>query len=472
MTVTVPEELQAKLQQHGQEHLVRWWDTLLKERQKKALIAQLESIDFELVANLFSQKNNDKTENIKQESRCIDPPAEIVKLPSSEQDREEWKRAKQVGEEALAAGKVGAILVAGGQGSRLDFPHSKGMFPAGPVSGNSLFQILAEGLQARMKRADAKIPYYVMTSEATHDETVGNFVENNYFGLNADDVYFFSQGSMPAVDADSGQVLLEEKCRVATSPDGHGGIVQAMHEHGILADMRDRGIEYLFYHQVDNPTAIICDPVFLGFHILRNSDLSTKVARKVTPDEKMGLVCEVAGTTQIIEYSDLPIELASQTDESGDLKLWAGNTAMHFFNREFLEELQSHDSDLPFHLANKSVAYVDEQGNTVKPEQPNAIKFERFIFDALLHAKRALVFEIDRARDFNPIKNKLGNDSPETSRAAIVALHTKWLEAAGATVKAGIDVEISPLFALDAEDVKHKIEAGTEFNEAVYLRDC
>jgi UDP-N-acetylglucosamine/UDP-N-acetylgalactosamine diphosphorylase len=343
------------------------------------------------------------------------------------------------------------------------------MYPIGPVSENSLFQILIEQVIARSRRAGVSFPYYVMTSEATHKETEAYFLRNRYFGLEPADVHFFQQKSMPAVDDTTGRLLLENKGEIATSPDGHGGMLSALSRAGLLDEMRNRGIEILYYHQVDNPTAIVCDPAFIGFHVLRNSEMSTKVVKKRSAEEKMGVVVNVDSQMQIIEYSDLPDEIAHKTDSNGNLLLWAGSMAIHLFNREFLERLDKQEEGLPFHIAHKTVPYLDDTGERVNPDSPNAYKFERFIFDAMLSAQTALVVEANRSREFNPVKNEEGEDSPETCRKAMTQIFTNWLQQVGADVAKGIDVEISPLFALDAEGLQHKIDAETIYRESVYF---
>ncbi|MEM1061933.1 MAG: UDPGP type 1 family protein, partial [Planctomycetota bacterium] len=377
--------------------------------------------------------------------------------------------ASSVGKGLLAEGKVGAILVAGGQGTRLGFDKPKGMYPIGPISEKTLFQILCEQLLQRAQTAGVAVPYYVMTSDATHDATVAFFEEHAFFRLPPEDVFFFRQGNMPAVDAATGEVLLAAKDAVAKSPDGHGGLLAGLKASGALADMAARGVEVLHYHQVDNPTAIVCDPVVLGFHRMHGSEMTTKVVPKVSPTEKMGLVCEVDGSTQIVEYSDLPDDVAEKRADDGELFLRWGNTAIHVFERAFLDRLADDADALPFHVAHKKVGHLASDGGVVTPDAPNAYKFERFIFDALPAAEVALVVETNRAREFNPVKNASGADSPATSRQALIDLHTYWMRQAGAEIADGIKVEISPLFAVDSEQVARKITPGTRYVDDLYL---
>lgn len=449
----VPATLKQRLAQANQSYLLQWWDEL-NDDQRHRLVQQLESIDFDLIARLLNtHSTSDATSSGAERAR---PPRDLIGRdnPSSESPEREQARARGI--ELLKAGKVGAIVVAGGQGTRLGFPHPKGLFPIGPVSNAVLFQFLCGQIQALSQRYGVSIPYYVMTSDATHDEVVQGFKNHDYFGLPHADVRFFRQGHMPAVDAQSGELLLADKESLALSPDGHGGMLAALAAHGLLDDMRRRGVEQIYYHQVDNPCLRICDPEFLGFHDLSHSEMSTKVVRKVTAEEKMGLLVDLDGTTQIIEYSNISPELAAQTDADGELLLWAGNTACHAFSREFLERLASDDALLPFHRAFKKVPFLNPQGQLVEPDEPNAFKFERFIFDALPQANVALVVETERAREFGPIKNAEGNDSPATCRATLQANWREWLGTAGIELPPDVSVEIQPSFAIDADDIVRK----------------
>lgn len=448
MTRMLEPTLLETLNQFDQGHVLSWWDELTVGEQS-AFAEQLSLVDFAQL-KVLSQgaMAEEPAESPQEKARRAVPPSQIVRLPKASEEQAEWRKAEEHGNTLLAQGKIGAILVAGGQGTRLGFPHPKGMFPIGPVSGHSLFQILAEQVLARSRIAGAKVPYYIMTSDATHAETVDFFQQHDNFGLPKDQVHFFKQGNMPAVDAATGRLLLAGKSELSLSPNGHGGLLHALRDAGLIEDMKQRGIEHLHYHQVDNPTAKVCDPAFLGFHALRNSDLSTKVVAKRSAEEKMGVLVEVDGRTQIIEYSDMPDDVTSQR-ENGQLRFWAGNTAMHVFRRAFLEELLADELSLPFHRAHKKVPYCDESGNVVEPDQPNAWKFERFIFDALPKARTALVVEANRAEEFNPVKNALGHDSPAEVREALRRIYRSWMESTGGKVPAFGDVEISPLYALD-----------------------
>jgi UDP-N-acetylglucosamine/UDP-N-acetylgalactosamine diphosphorylase len=463
--------LHALLEKSGQSHLLKFWNDLSTDSQN-SLTKQIESLDFNTVAKLYQQKVSGQSEEEAPADKAAraQPLADVIRQSDLKPGSDLYNQAKALGEEALKAGRVGTILVAGGQGTRLGFPHPKGLFPVGPISQSSLYQILCEQVLARSRHAEHQIPYYIMTSDATHDETLNFLEQNKYFGLKADQVFLFRQGTMPAVDAATGQILLSHPDTIALSPDGHGGILQALHNHGLIDHMKSRGIDILYYHQVDNPTSIVCDPLLIGSHILRESEMTTKVAAKRSWDEKMGILALIDDQTQIIEYSDLPNEVAQQTDAAGQLKYWAGNMAIHVFSRPFLERITTGNVQLPFHIAHKKVPHVHTDGHLVDPGSPNALKFERFIFDALLFAQKALVVEADRAREFNPVKNAAGQDSPATSREALLRIHREWLTSAGFVVPENTEIEISPLFALDATEVQAKKQQVPELKDQLYIR--
>ena len=468
---TTRSRLAARLAGYRQEHVLQWWGDLSPDGQQM-LAEQIESLDLATLSRLClstdGQTLPDETPAARA-ARAV-PPALIVRTPRTPADAADWSAARTKGLRVLGEGKVAVILVAGGQGTRLDFPHPKGMFPIAPVTGKSLFQLLVEQVVARSRQAGTTIPYYVMTSDATHDETVAFFDQHDRFGLPADAVRLFRQGNMPAVDARTGRLLMADRHLLCTSPDGHGGIISAMARRGILDDMQQRGIEYLFYHQVDNPLISVCDPVFLGLHVQHAADVSLKVVAKQGPEEKVGVVADIDGRTEIIEYSDLPQEAARRCDAAGELQLWAGSTAIHIFNRSFLDRLQQEQIDLPFHRARKNVPCLDDGGRLVKPQSENAFKFERFIFDVLPHSRRTLVVECRREDEFNPLKNKTGEFSPDDVRQSLSRLHAGWLRTCGVDVPNGLPVEISPLYALDAEELATRLPVALDLQAPVYLK--
>jgi UDP-N-acetylglucosamine/UDP-N-acetylgalactosamine diphosphorylase len=456
----VPDDLRGRLEAHGQTHVLVGWDRLTAE-ERAHLAGQLQALNFDLLARLYGQR--DETFPVPEDHR-IGP---VPKVLPDEADPE----AKQIGEDALAAGEVAALVVAGGQGSRLGFEHPKGMFPVGPVSQKSLFQLHAEKVLARGERFGVRIPFLVMTSHATHAETESFFQEHGYFGLSADDVYFFRQGTMPALDLATGRLLMDGPGTLFTSPNGHGGTLTAMADTGLLGQLGHRGVRHVFYFQVDNPLVKIADPTFLGRHVRARSDVSSKVIPKEGPFDKLGNLVLIDGRLSIIEYSDLPVELAEFRDASGNLRISVGNPAIHIFDLAFLERVtEGGAAGLPYHLARKKVPYWDPtSGRVVTPDKENALKFERFVFDVLPLAERWAVVATSRREEFAPLKNATGADSPESVRSALVALAADWLRQAGADVAEGTVVEISPRFGLDPDEVAEKVEPGTAVAAGTYF---
>lgn len=458
------EQLLERLKPFGQQHLLNWWDELSADQQT-ALAERIQQIDFALIEKIRQAAGNKEAADGAADSAAriesAAAPRSVVLQPTTDAERNQQQNDIALGEKLLADGKVAVITVAGGQGSRLGFDAPKGMFPIGPVTDRTLFQIFAEQIAARKKRHGGQIPWLIMTSAATHQPTVDFFQQQNHFGLDPATIHFFQQGSLPAVDAKTGKVLMADKASICLSPDGHGGLVTALESSGLLKQLADASIEQIFYHQVDNPTVIMCDPALIGVHDRRESQLTTNVVKKSSPTEKMGVLVDVNGRLEIIEYSELTEEQAAKEDESGQWIFWAGNTAIHVFARTFFEELASDGCRLELHVANKKVAHIDQDGQPVEPESPNANKFERFIFDALPLAKNALIVEGNREREFNPVKNADGSDSPATSRAALNRIGREWLAKVGHNIPDGTNVEISPLIALDEDELAIKLSDGT-----------
>jgi len=467
------DSLRQRLSQYDQQHLLRFWGDL-SDAQRDALAAQIESIDFEQLERLSSGDQPPAEGNWAEEdwaelaARAEPPPA--IRLGAADNPIS-LDDARARGAEAIAAGQVGAVLVAGGQGTRLGFHHPKGMLPIGVVSQATLFELHIEKLLAAARRHHARAPLYLMTSHATHDETVEFLSEHRRFGLAEDELIVFQQGEMPAVDIATGKLLLAGKGRVFTNPDGHGGLLAAMADSGALDDARRRGLRQLFYFQVDNPLIRVLDEALVGYHLLAESEMTTQVVAKRDPLERMGCVARIDGRLHIIEYSDLSEEIARRRDEQGELVFWAGNMAVHVFDVDFLQRASEDKRCLPLHRARKQVPHLDESGQRVKPEQPNAIKFERFIFDLLPAAREAIVVEADRVSTYSPIKN--GPDARQataaTARAAMLALHTRWLQEAGALIDPGTPVEVGPLFARDAQELKQKIPLGMHIKHPTHF---
>lgn len=452
-----PKHIVQSLASANQSHVLRFWDDI-SDAGRTQLISQLESIDFELLEKLIAGADS-KPDFAALAARALPPPAVRINGTGAAWSPDDARRA---GQKAIAAGRLGVVIVAGGQGTRLGFDSPKGMFPIGPLSGRTLFEFFADSLTALGAHYSIRIPLYLMTSPLTHKETVEYWEQNDYLGLSREDVIIFCQGTMPAVDAATGKLLLASKDSLSLSPDGHGGTVRALKVSGCFDDAQKRGVDLLSYIQVDNPLVNLCDVDFIGHHLMSGSEMTTQVVRKRYAEEKVGNVVMADGALRIIEYSDLPDDAAQQRDEKGELKLWAGNIAVHMIDLPFLRRASSSVDALPFHRANKVTPYVDERGIVVKPESPNSIKFERFIFDLLPSAENAFVVETDANDSFAPVKNADGaaHDTPEQAKAAICRLHRKWLRQAGVNVADDVMVEVNPRFALDAEELKKRLHQG------------
>ncbi len=465
-------DLAATLQSIGQPGVLRFFDQL-PEAGKQKLTAQLSALDLPALAKLAESDVRNKPHVALPGD--IQPVKAYPRQPDAER-RDLYQHAEGVGRDLLRQGKVAAFLVAGGQGTRLGYDGPKGEYPVTPVKAKPLFQTFAEQLLAQAKVYGRPVPWYVMTSDVNDAATRGFFEKNGYFGLAKADVFFFVQGMMPAFSTD-GRMLLGDKDSLALSPDGHGGSLRALKVSGALADMDRRGVEHLSYFQVDNPLIHIVDPLFLGLHAVTGSQMSTKTIPKANALEKVGNLVVGDGKVQVIEYSDLPENLAVQTNADGTLRFNAGSIGIHALSVAFVEHLnEGGQLKLPWHRAEKKVPYVDDGGTLVKPDKPNAVKLEQFVFDAIPLAKNAIAYTTDRAEEFSPVKNADGTDSPATSRRDQVRRAARWLTAAGATVpmkgtEPDATIEISPLYAateaqLRAKpDVPKTIRAG----ESVYL---
>lgn len=464
--VTAPDQLRERLRRFNQEHVLRWWDRL-NDQERRELLGQLRAIDLEQLAQLYARR---------QATFSVPTAEQIEPVPVAQLDPGD-RETQRRGEESLQRGEVAALVVAGGQGTRLGFDHPKGMFSIGPVSGKSLFQIHAEKVLALGRRYGKRLPFLVMTSPATDVETREFFQANRYFGLPEEEVFFFCQGTMPALDWATGKLLLEGPGRLFTSPNGHGGVLIALRDSGLLDRFKKTRIRQIFYFQVDNPFVKVGDPQFLGHHLAADAEVSCKIIPKEGPTDKLGNLVLVNGGCTMIEYSDLPDELARQRDQQGRLRIWAGSPAIHIFAVDFLIRVTEGRLRIPFHVARKKVPYLDDKGALVQPERENALKFEMFIFDVLPLADRWTVVETTRREEFVPLKNASGPDSPATVRQALSNLAGDWLEKAAVSVPrqstgdTTVPLEISPLYALNAEDLAGKIPPGLRVAGPLYFNE-
>lgn len=460
-------ELYPLLDRYGQLHLLQFWPSL-SPAQRAALRAEVLSVDFEAVRRAMAQGISRSQMSLDMARRALPP--EVAGRAGRYRD---LPHATPRARAALSAGEVAVMVFAGGEGSRLGFAHPKGMYPIGPVSGASLLQVLLEKVLATGRRYGTRLPVYLMTSRATHAEIRAFLEEQGYFGHDRDDVLLVCQGSMPAVDAHTGRLLLAAPDRLALSPDGHGGMVQALNRSGAFGDMRRRGVRWLFTMQVDNPLVRVCDEVLLEAHLACGAEMSVQVVRKQQPRECLGNVVTVDGRTCILEYSELnplPDDVVFRRDDRGRAVFWAGNTGVHVFDVPFLQRV-AEQHELPLHAAHKIVAHIDARGQRVCPQQPNAWKLEQFVFDLLPLARRTAVVQADRRESFAPLKNAPGAaaDTPQHVQQRMLATHRRWLRRAGVRLGAKARVEISPLWALDALDVRRRSDLPTSLDGAVYL---
>ena len=461
------------LKEHNQGHLLTFLGQI-DQLAGKALVAQINNLDMSKI-DLWADKyiKNDYNEPLPEKFKAADYyPAE----PKDDKTKDKFNKAKQLGQELISSGKVGAFVVAGGQGTRLGFDGPKGNFPISPIKNKSLFLIFAETIKEVSKKYSTTCPWYVMTSPLNDAATKQTFEQNDYFGLKKEDVFIFQQGTNPNFDF-QGRILLADKDKIACSPDGHGGSLKALYQSGAVKDMRNRGIEYVSYWQVDNPLINIFDPLFIGLHALDDCQMSSKTLIKNSPFEKVGNFCLVDGKINIIEYSDLPDELAKQTDPDGSLAFKLGSIAIHIISTDFIESINSEGFSLPLHKAVKKIPYIDEQGNLINPTEPNGVKLESFIFDAVPMATNSIILETIREQEFAPVKNATGIDSAETSKLLQIERAASWLESAGIKVprkdnrQADCVIELAASFALSAEDVKAKAAQVPQINpgDKIYL---
>jgi len=431
------EEAKKLLEKCGQEHVLAFWNKLGK-KEREALLAQVATIEPESVK--YCQEALAKGADVPDSSKGKAPKVAVLK-------GKKLAAAVEAGEKELKAGRVAALLVAGGQGSRLGYDGPKGCYSIGPITDAPLFYFHARKILARTIRYGRPIPFYVMTSEANNAATVECFEKNDYFGLNPKDVFFFTQGMWPGMTKD-GKIILDAPGHVFMSPDGHGGLLAALKKSGALADMKKRGIKSVFFFQVDNPLVEIADPAFIGYHVMNKSEYSLKLCAKRDPKEKVGVPMQFGKTFRMVEYTEMTDEQCNRKAKDGSLYFLYGSPAIHVFDREFLDREAS--QPMPLHLAFKKIPQVDGKGKVVKPTEPNGYKFEKFIFDILPKAKVAAFLAFEQKDEFSPVKNAEGGDSPATCKADMQAKWRRWMEACGIHADVSVKVEIDPVYAVDA----------------------
>ena len=432
------------LRDNDQLHLIRFWDDIDEEEQK-ILLDQLENIDYPHTKLLYTKKPVTITYD------------DITPLPITDKANI-TDEAKKKGKDAIKKGKLALFIVAGGQGSRLGFDGPKGCYPLSPVKQKTIFQLLAEHIKAKQELYKTTIELYIMTSETNHEPTQTFFKENKYFGLNKDNIVFFKQAMLPVVN-NQGKILLTKKHLVALAPGGTGGIYKALVTAGITKRMKEKNIEMLNYIHVDNPLVGMLDEAFIGHHIQDEAQISNKAIEKGYPEEKVSVYVTKGDNVSLVEYIHLPEKLAYQRDKNNRLTYRAGNIGVHVINREFIDHI-ANDIEFNYIKAHKRVDYIDVNGDFVTPLEPNAYKFECFVFDALPFAEKTATVLVKREDEFAPVKNAQGKDSPDSAHNMMNAKAKSWLEAAGINkdVISRLEaVEISGSIATDKETFVKKV---------------
>ncbi len=395
-------EALGKLKRYGQEHVLKYYEEL-SEEEKALLLAQVEATDFSMLASCRDRKET--------AGRGVISPLAAMQLPEIAEKKEKFTA---LGLDAIKKGRVGAVLLAGGMGTRLGSDDPKGMYNIGITREVYIFQRLIENLMDVVRQAESWIPLYVMTSDKNHDATVSFLKEHDYFGYNKDYVTFFMQEMAPASDY-QGKVYMEEKGKISTSPNGNGGWYSSMYKWGVAQKAMAEGVEWLNVFAVDNVLQRIADPCFVGAVIDEGCACGAKVVKKCAPDEKVGVMCLEDGRPSIIEYYELTDELANERDDNGDPAYYFGVILNYLFRISDLEKIR--EKKLPLHIVEKKISCINEAGEKIKPETPNGYKFEQLVLDMIHELDSCLPYEVERNKEFAPIKNKTGVDSVESARA-------------------------------------------------------
>ena len=463
------DDLRAKFEAAGQGHVFRWWDEL-GDRARRRLARQLEAVDLERLPELQAA-----IEALKAPAARNLSPAPTFGLADENFPyllNDAARALAPRGEKLLREGRVAVLLVAGGQGTRLGFDGPKGCFPVMPLSGMTLFEVFARKLRRAGRDFGRVPPLYVMVGNHNEAQTRNFWEDHDWFGLRPEDVQFFAQGEMPALDA-QGKLVMAGKDELFTGPDGHGGVLRALHVKGMLADMRRRGIRTISYLQVDNLQTPVVDPAFIGLHLDEGAEVSLKVVRKHEPGERVGIYCLDDGVPGIVEYSEFSEQQASERDGQGRLKYWQGSIAVHLFEVDFLSRLIDRGTDLPLHAAHKKVPHLNEQGEPVEPAQPNAWKFERFVFDTIPMAGNVMCLEVPRQEQFLPVKNADGPYGPEGVKQSYQDYFGKAVEIA--LGKKPPAVEVDPLVAENARELiewlkENPAAGGWDLSKPLHIR--
>ena len=387
----------------GQQHILQYFEEL-SENEQNELLEQIELTDFSVIEQGKSGAASKKG---------VISPLASLELDEISECKE---RFTEIGTKAIQEGKVAAVLLAGGMGTRLGSDDPKGVYNIGKTKDVYIFQRIVENLMDIVKLTQTDIYLFVMTSDKNHTKTVSFFKEHNFFGYKEEYVKFFMQEMAPATDYE-GKVYMESKSQISNSPNGNGGWFSSMKKWGILDIIHNEGIQYLNVFSVDNVLQRIADPSFIGAVIERGVEAGAKVVKKAAPDEKVGVMCLEDGRPSVIEYYELTEELMNTLNEKGERVYNFGAILNYLFEVKALERII--DNQLPVHIVEKKIPYMDEKGNFIKPETPNGYKYELLILDMIHDLKSCLPYEVERNKEFAPIKNKTGVDSVESAQALL-----------------------------------------------------
>lgn len=471
--------LRQRYQAAGQSHLFAFWDTLQPEQQAQ-LAQQLDELDVDRVNQVFETaiKADEEARAGKSHDVQPPPPSSVVNTIEGEADPTKVEHFRELGLGAIAKGEVGVLLMAGGQGTRLGSKAPKGCYDIGLPSHKSLFQIQAERIltlqrlaaqhtsssSSSSSKSSVVIPWYIMTSGPTRKDTEAFFAQHNYFGLDQRNIVFFEQGTLPCLSLE-GKILLDSPSKVATAPDGNGGLYRALrtpYNRGspdtVISDLEKRGIKYLHAYGVDNCLVKVGDPVFLGVCLEQGVKAGVKVVKKTDPKESVGVVALRDGKFGVVEYSEIPEALSSARDSNGELSFRAANIVNHFYTTTFLaNDIPEFEPQMAFHIARKKIPTINlESGEPVKPSTPNGMKLELFVFDVFPFCGKLAVHEVARREEFSPLKNAKGTgvDDQDTSKRDLLAQQSRWLQKVGAKVDEGKEIELSPLLTYSGEGLE------------------
>lgn len=469
------ERERVKFSEAHQEHIFRFLPEL-NDQQKKSFLHDIKTVDASYVNKAYESIAVDEEKRKHEKILPFTGHTQVLKETSEEQ-KQKWR---EEGLLLIAQGKVGCVLMAGGQGTRLGSDKPKGMYDIGLPSHKSIFQLQAEKIMrlreiagkkyeeknGSNKSSNVSLPWYILTSESTHEGTIEFFEQHNFFNLPRGDVFFFEQELMPCLTKE-GKIILETSFKLSKAPNGNGGVHSAIANSGALKHMREHGVEHLHIYGVDNVLVKIADPVFIGYCATMKADAANKVVLKENPHERVGVMCERGGTASVCEYSEISKEMAELRDAQGRLVYSGANIANHYFTVDFVEQVTSQVFLAP-HVASKQIPYVNKQGKTTMPEQPNGIKLELFVFDVFQFAKKLVCFAVDREEEFSGVKNKNGPgdqppaaDTPASARLALSKYYAKLATQAGATVAFSEPLavfEISPLLTYDGEGLENLVK--------------